>query len=208
MIGTLYKFSILQTALTTIGSEVRDAVRRVGSMWHMCVFIWSCIYMMCTNNSSLWMYLGKQNTRLMVTAILYLMFHNYVIAKIEWFRFVRFKMAKFIAKVLVTMTAPIAFLLHMWCPLQTKIACTFQIGLPSLPNFDEEPCYCFQAMTIALAALMTIFLIVRDKNNKRNRLNEKTNSFEATPSEYSGMMTRRRSEMFKYQSPVTRKNSM
>lgn len=194
MIGTLYKFSVLHTAISTIGSEIQDAVKRVGSLWHLCVFIWSCIFVLYKKNNQT-AYIGQLNTRFMIVAILYLLLHNYVLENFRWFRFLRFRRTRFIAKMIITMCAPIAFLYHMWFPFQTKLACVFQLGFLDI-DF-QEPCQGFQLMTVALAALVTLFITVRNQDVSNNAVKRGRNSIDdlTTPiKEYSGMMTRSRSE--------------
>lgn len=206
MVRNLYNCRPLQNAVSVFYSECQDAVKRIGSVWHLGVFFWSCIFVLYRqNNSSIC--IGLLNTRIMICALTYLFFHNFILSRSKRLSFIRFKEMSFLAKILTSITAPVAFLYHMWFPVHEKLACIFPIG--SYPDLEfEAPFQYFHVMTVALAALMTYIVTVRPhgeevKNvTKRRRISldpvlSPNSSFCRSPDSpkimgYNGILTRSR----------------
>lgn len=205
MVRTLYKFKPLQTAVSVFYSECQDAVNRIGSVWHLGVFVWSCIFVLYRQNNSN-ISIGLLNTRLMLVALTYLFFHNFILSRSKRLSFIRFKEMSFLAKIVISMTAPVAFLYHMWFPVHTKLVCIFPLG--SYPDLEfEAPFQYFHVMTVSLAALMTYIVTVRQHGEvksvkKRRRISldpvlSPNSSFCRSPDSpkimgYKGILTRSR----------------
>ena len=79
----------------------------------------------------------------------------------------------------------------MWFPFQTKVACILNLGV--LPFMDfEEPCYCFQVMTVSLAALVTLFFAIRSNDETsvaRKRRRSIVETLDSPIKEYEGLTT-------------------
>lgn len=211
MVETLYKFKPLQTAVSVFYSECQNAVNRIGSVWHLGVFVWSCIFVLHRQNND-YICIGLLNTRIMIAALTYLYFHNFLLSRSKRLRFIKFKAMSFLAKILISMTSPVAFLYHMWFPLHTKLACALPLGSYSDMDF-EAPFQYFHVMTVALAALMTYIVTVRQHGEvksvtKRRRISldpvlSPSSSFCRSPDSpkimaYKGILTRSRcSELFR-----------
>ena len=98
MIDFLYRFNVLNTAFSVIGSEIKETFGQVGGCWHMCLFIWTMYFGL----QELWTDSLKYNIQyisgfVFLVASKYLLFMQNVIQKIEFLRFLDFGIPRKIA---------------------------------------------------------------------------------------------------------------
>ena len=112
----LFKFNVLNTAMTAIGKEISDKIRRIGSSWHFCLFIWT-LYFGIAEIRKDFFNLGPASAMLFIGASLYLVFTDYTE------KIFRIDILKQASKVCLYVSMPFVVVHYVWKPLNRGVRC-------------------------------------------------------------------------------------
>ena len=169
----LFRFNVVNTAVSTITMEITDKLGRVGSSWHFCLFVWTLYFGIAEIKEDL-LRPGPASAAMFIGSSLYLVFAEYT-EKIFKFDFL-----KVLANLCMYISLPFVAVHYVWNPLNKGTSCIIN-------KFVGE-CNDSWTYTVStfLALFFTILLIVYQRRKRDS--SEK----EAKPQTTSSLPVQRR----------------
>lgn len=150
----LYRFSVLNTAISTIFKEIADKIRQMGSSWHFCLFIWTLYFGIEEIRRDLFN-IGLFSAMMFIGASLYLVLVDYT-------RLLKFNILKYVAKVCLYVSLPFVIAYYVWQPLNRAVSCMLN---RLFGECDES----FSSIVSAiLAVVFTILFCIYDIRRKKS----------------------------------------
>lgn len=155
----LWRYIVFRHFVSTILGESMEAVKSFGTLWHLCLFVWSSILIVVVGGHvSTWV--RQVNNGLFLFSVSMLLLYYYFLKNLKISRRVWFRKIRNFAKILLFATTPVFFVLNMWIPIQRKVSCTFKFFYPTDYDPSKEIC---PYMSVLLASVFTVLVMVHEK---------------------------------------------
>ena len=152
----LYRFNVLNTAVSTIAKETADWILSMGSSWHFCLFIWT-LYYGITDIRQDFFNIGPISAAMFICASLYLVFTDYT-GKIF-----KFDILMYLSKACLYLSLPFVVILYVWQPLNKGVRCMLK---RILGQCDEALSF---NVSIVLAIIFSILLCIYNRKSRKSQ---------------------------------------
>lgn len=159
-----WRYLVYRTFVSTILGEGMDAVRSFGTLWHLCLFVWSSILVILVREH-VSVVATRVNNGLFLFSVFLLILYFSVLKNFGLFRKTWFRKVRKITKIILFATTPAFFVLNMWIPIQRKVSCSFNILYPSKYNPREEIC---PFISVLLASIFTVLVMIHQNKQQEH----------------------------------------
>lgn len=161
-----WRYLVYRHFASTIIGESMNAVKNFGSLWHLCLFIWSSIFVILVREQFSVM-ATKVNNGLFLFSVFVLLMYYSVLKKFGLFRKNWFRKFRKLAKIVLFATTPVFFVLNMWIPIQRRVSCIFAFQYPSKYDPREEIC---PYLSVLLACVFTVLVMVHETTDNQEEI--------------------------------------
>lgn len=141
-----------------------DAVRSFGTLWHLCLFVWSSILVILVREH-VSVVATRVNNGLFLFSVFLLLLYFSVLKNFGLFRKTWFRKVRKITKIILFATTPAFFVLNMWIPIQRRVSCSLNILYPSKYNPREEIC---PFISVLLASIFTVLVMIHQNKQQEH----------------------------------------